>query len=156
MYTISPPCLGLYSPSWNFSEPWFWIITKGVISQPVWGLPCTNSTQVLGTKHPTKYRMGRYWGPLRGLGLQGGAPACPPWPVRLDDSTVLALQIQGAGRQRAGKEGGLTITGMENTPAGSRRAKTRVYMQPLPGNICSDINGRPTRALVYCWESIHE
>ena len=35
-------------PSFSFSEPWFWIPTKGVISQPVWGLPLPNS--IMGMK----------------------------------------------------------------------------------------------------------
>ena len=29
--------------SWNFSGPRFWILTEGVISRPVWGLPCPKS-----------------------------------------------------------------------------------------------------------------
>ena len=43
---ISP----LLTPSWNFSGPRFWILTKGVIRQPVRGLPCPNS--VIGMEQP--------------------------------------------------------------------------------------------------------
>ena len=64
-HSISPPCLGLCffqstktgkcSPfsSLNFSGPGFWILTKGGIRQPVLGLPCPNSVQVLGMEQPT-------------------------------------------------------------------------------------------------------
>ena len=65
--SISPPCLGLCffqstktgkcSPfsSFNFSGPGFWILTKGGIRQPVLGLPCPNSIQVLGMEQPNGY-----------------------------------------------------------------------------------------------------
>ena len=43
----------LDTPSWKFSRPRFWILTKDVISHPVWGLLCPNSIEVLGTKQPS-------------------------------------------------------------------------------------------------------
>ena len=33
----------LFIPSWNFSGPKFWILTKGVIRQPLQVLPCPDS-----------------------------------------------------------------------------------------------------------------
>ena len=41
-------------PNPGIRAPLFWILPpKGVISQPVWGLSCHNSIQVLGTKQPS-------------------------------------------------------------------------------------------------------
>ena len=38
----------LQSPFWNFSGQGFWILTKGIVSQPVRSLPCPNTICVLG------------------------------------------------------------------------------------------------------------
>ena len=43
----------LDTPSCNFSEPGFWILTKGGIRQPVVYQPYPNSIQVLGMEQPS-------------------------------------------------------------------------------------------------------